>query len=133
MQCGALHSPLHKLKHMPQKNVNVLSALVGTQLSSVEFVQDYVQLRFDGPCLTAITLPRVHHLNEFFEWGMREYRNVLCDRIGKLVRRAFTIEGEEIKIEFEDGSSILISLRPEDYQAAEAAVFDNPPNPTCVW
>ena len=93
---------------MPQQNFNVLHPLKGTQLSSVEFVQDYVQLRFDGPCLTAITPPRVHRLNEAFEWGMPEYRNLLCERIGKLVSRAFTIEGQEIRIEFEDGPSIAI-------------------------
>jgi hypothetical protein len=72
-------------------------------------------------------------LNETYGWGMPEYRNLLCDQIGKLVRRAFTIEGQEIKIEFEDGSSITISLRPADYRATEAAHLNNPPNPTYVW
>ena len=118
---------------MNRENPNFLDVLKGSQLSAVTFVQDYVQLQFDGPTLTAITTPRVHRLNESFEWGMPEYRNVLCERIWKLVRRAFSIEGEEIKIEFEDGSSISISLKPADYRAAEAAHFDNPPNPTCVW
>lgn len=34
-----------------------IDEIIGRQLSSVEFVQDYVQFRFDGPCLTAITPP----------------------------------------------------------------------------
>lgn len=31
-----------------------LSLLIGRQLSSVEIVQDYLQLRFDGLCLTEV-------------------------------------------------------------------------------
>ena len=117
----------------PHQTANPLKVLEGVQLSSVEFVQDYVQLHFDGLTLTAITHPRINVLNQLLEWGMQEYRNALCDRIGKLVRHATTIPEQEIKIEFEDGSSISISLNPKDYRAAEAAVFNNPPNPTVVW
>jgi hypothetical protein len=36
-----------------------LSMLIRLQLSSVEFVQDYLQLHFDGPCVAAVTHPRV--------------------------------------------------------------------------
>jgi len=118
---------------MPHQIANPLKILEGSQLSSVEFVQDYVQLHFDGPKLTAITHPRVHVMNQSFEWGKQEYRNALCERIGKLVSHASTIQEQEIKIEFEDGASISISLNPDDFRAAEAAVFDNPPNPTVVW
>lgn len=118
---------------MPPQTANPLKSLEGRQLSSVEFVQDYVQLHFDGPTLTAVTHPRVHVMNQSFEWGKQEYRNALCDRIGKLVRHATTIPEQQIKIEFEDGALISISLNPDDFLAAEAAVFDNPPNPTVVW
>lgn len=118
---------------MTDQVANPLEVLQGSQLSSVEFVQDYVQLHFDGPTLTAITHPRVCVMDQPFEWGKRGYRDALCDRIGKLVRHASTIPEREIKIEFEDGASILISLDPDDYRAAEAAMFDNPPNPTVVW
>ena len=118
---------------MQQQTANPLKVLEGSKLSSVEFVQDYVQLRFDGPTLTAITPPRIRVLDELLEWGRQGYRDALCDRIGKLVSHASTIPEQEIKIEFEDGASISISLHPGDYRAAEAAVFDNPPNPTVVW
>lgn len=118
---------------MPHQTPNPLKVLEGSHLSSVEFVQDYVQLRFDGPTLTAITPPRIRVMNECFEWGKQGYRDALCGRIGKLVCQASTIPEQEIKIEFEDGASISISLNPDDYRTAEAAVFDNPPNPTVVW
>jgi len=35
--------------------VDALQVLIGEQLSSVEFVLDYVQLRFNGPCFTVYT------------------------------------------------------------------------------
>src|ERR1043166_6682476 len=118
---------------MSQQTANPLKILEGSQLSSVEFVRDYVQLRFDGPTLTAITQPRVCVVDQWFEWSKQGYRDALCGRIGKLVRHASAIPEREIKIEFEDGAAILISLNPGDYRAAEAAISDNPPNPTVVW
>jgi len=33
--------------------------LIGEQLSSVEFVQDYLQLHFDGRTITAYVWPKV--------------------------------------------------------------------------
>ncbi len=118
---------------MTDQVANPLKVLQGSQLSSVEFVQDYVQLHFDGPTLTAITPPRVRLMNQWFEWGKPGYRDALCERIGKLVDRALTISEQEIVVEFADGSTISISLRSEDCRTAEAALFDNPPNPTVVW
>jgi hypothetical protein len=118
---------------MSLETTNALRILEGTNLSSVEFVQDYVQLRFDGPCLTAITRPRVHVADHSFDWGMAEYRNALCERIGKVVERTSITEKVELTINFEDDSSLSLSLRPEDYRAAEAAIFTYPPHKTYVW
>src|SRR5580692_5452288 len=38
---------------------SMFESIIGEQLSSVEFVQDYVQLRFDGPTLTAFVWPEL--------------------------------------------------------------------------
>ena len=110
-----------------------LVVLVGCQLSSVEFVQDYVQLRFDGPCLTAVTHPSVRVGNRWFVWGEPGYRDQLCERISKQVSTACVVEGHEICLEFEDTSCIAISLRPEAYRAAEAAIFDDGQGGWWVW
>lgn len=118
---------------MQPETLNPLKILEGSRLSSVEFVQDYVQLRFDGPTLTAITRPRVRLPNQCLDWGKQGYRDALCERIGKLVRHALTIPEQEIQIEFEDGALISVSLKREDFRAAEAAIFDNAPKPTVVW
>ena len=109
-----------------------LSVLTGEQLSSVVFVQDYIQLVFDGPTLTAITLPVIKFGDDCYKWGDPGYCESLCGRIAKTVRLAYVVEEKEIHIEFDDGVSILISLRPEDYRAAEAAMFTNGTD-TWVW
>src|SRR2546425_6399588 len=110
-----------------------LSPVVGAQLSSVEFVRDYVQLRFDGPCLTAFTPPMMRVGKTWVKWGSPGYRDLLCDRIATTVCLASVIEEKEIRIEFDDGALLAISLRPEDYSGAEAAMFDNGPQETWVW
>ncbi|MDB6031214.1 MAG: hypothetical protein JWM16_1552 [Verrucomicrobiales bacterium] len=118
---------------MAERNPNPLKVLEGSKMSAVVFVQDYVQLQFDGPGLTVLTQSKVTFLERCFEWGKSGYRDALCDQIGKLVRLAVSIPEQEIKIEFETGALLSISLKSEDYRGAEAAVFDNPPNPTVVW
>lgn len=110
-----------------------LACIVGEQLSAVVFVQDYVQLQFDGPVITAITVPTVTVAGVTFRWGMPRYRDMLCERIGKIVHAASINEGQEIRIEFDETSSISISLSPESYRAAEAALFHNGPENMWVW
>jgi hypothetical protein len=106
-------------------NAHPLSIIEGEQLSSVEFVQDYVQLRFDGPYLTAITLHNVELGNIHLKWGMPGYRDALCDRIGTTVQSVSVITSETLLIKFADGAIVSISLRPEDYRAEEAVMFDD--------
>lgn len=110
-----------------------LKPIVGRQLSAVVLVQDYVQLQFDGPTLTAITWPVVTVGSSEYEYGRPLYRDMLCERITKVVHSAFVNEGEEIRIDFNDGSVISVSLKPETYSAAEAAIFNDGPENTWVW
>lgn len=102
----------------------LLQKVVGRQLSSVEFVQDYVQLRFDGPVLTAITQPIVLAGSARYHWGCNEYRNELCNLITKIVVTAQLIPHDAVRITFDNGTVIAISLRDQDYRAAEAVKFD---------
>ena len=65
-----------------------LRELVGRELSSVEFVRDYVQLRFDGPCFFAYTMPVVQTLDRVVPRSAGGYVEALIDRIGKRVDAA---------------------------------------------
>ncbi len=109
-----------------------LAQIVGEQLSEVTFVQDYVQLAFDGPRLTAITCPRVFVSGRWFNWGEAGYRDALCGQIAKVLRAGTTHDGQEIRLEFMDDTVISISLRDEGYRGPEAAYFV-PIDKTTPW
>jgi hypothetical protein len=103
------------------KNTSPLQRLVGEKLSSVTFVMDYVQLRFDGPLLTAYTGPDVTFGGKVFAWGKPGFRDALCERIGAIVRQAEVVNDDAIRLRFSDGGVISISLKSEDYVGPEAA------------
>jgi hypothetical protein len=105
------------------ENEEQLTAIIGEQLSSVEFVQDYVQFHFDGPHVIAFVWPVVEIEGKTFRLGEAEYRNVLCERIAQKVTSAFARHGDAIIIEFADGASVRISLKPSDRQGLEAALY----------
>jgi hypothetical protein len=50
------------------------------------------------------------------------YRDALCARIGADVIAAYVDPGEQLRIDFSDGASFVISLRPVDRIGPEAAV-----------
>lgn len=96
---------------------------IGQPLSSVEFVQDYVQLRFDGPTLTAFTWPILHVEGTMIRFNEPGYRDRLCERIGHRVLAAAFREAEALSVKFDDEVEMSISLRPEDRQGPEAGYF----------
>jgi hypothetical protein len=103
---------------------HALQVIVGEQLSAITFVQDYVQLHFDGPCLTAFSRPVVMLDSKTFRWGEPCFCDALCGRIAKKVLEAHIAYGESLAIKFEDGSIIQVSLQDEDYVGGEAVKFD---------
>ncbi len=111
-----------------------LIAIEGEQLSAVTFVQDYVQLHFDGPMITAITRPVVVAGNVSFDFGAPGYRDRLCDLITKRVACAYVRPGDRLQIDFRDHASLVVSLKQEAYRAAEAVIFsDGKTEQWAVW
>ena len=96
-----------------------LEDLVGQSLSAVEFVQDFLQLKFDGPVLTLYEWPEAFREEGSYAFGEPEYRNVLCDLIGEDVTAASLVEGEAMEIQFSSGASVRNSLRSEDISTPE--------------
>ena len=107
-----------------------LQMLIGEQLSAVTFVQDYLQLQFDGPRLTVFSHPGVMLGDKAFHWGKPGFRDALCNNITKKVTETRVAYGDSIAIRFADGSMIKISLKDADYSGAEAVNFDTGGN---VW
>ena len=100
-----------------------ISAIIGEELVAVEFVQDFLQLRFDGPLLTLYAWPHVL-LSEFsVAFGEPEYRNALCAQISEKVAQASLEEGDALTIEFENGTVFGLSLREEDVDGPESGSY----------
>jgi hypothetical protein len=100
-----------------------ITAIEGQELTAVEFVQDYLGLRFDGPMLTLYAWP--HLLFEEFSvaFGEPEYRNALCSLIGENVAKAALEELESLTVELESGTVIALSLREEDLSGPQAGSY----------
>ncbi|MGH9891683.1 MAG: hypothetical protein ACREA0_06820 [bacterium] len=101
----------------------LLQVIIGEQLSSVEFVQDYVQLRFDGPTLTAITRP-VGRCGSESPLGRATIPGRTLPAHWWEVRATTVEPGTSGRVSFDDGSTIRVSLRQDDYRTAEAVKFD---------
>ena len=101
---------------------SAIGQLKGRVLSSVEFVHDYLQLRFDGPCLTAYTHPTIDHTDGRAIWGGPGYRDRLCEQIGATVTDAWANEAE-VSIGFDSGTVISVSMNDDDYTGPEAVQF----------
>lgn len=104
--------------------LTALCAIKGAQLGAVTFVQDYVQLAFDGPGFSAFNLPSVWASNQMWEPTTPFYRDRLCEQITKIVSEVELTE-KKLTVLFEDGSRIEVSLEVAE-GCAEAAMFTNP-------
>jgi hypothetical protein len=110
-----------------------LERIVGTSLRSVAFVADYVQFDFDGPGLTAYTLPTVSLGSEHLKSEQPGYRDALCRRIGSRVER-IEADDQHVSVIFEGEAAISISLLDEDYTGPEALQFLlNQDRPERIW
>jgi hypothetical protein len=102
-----------------------LVSIEGEHLSAVTFVQDYVQLHFDGPRLTLVTWPVVVADDVSHPFGESGYRDELCKLIGRVVARAYVRTGDRLQIDFTDRASLVASLKAEAYRAAHVVIFDD--------
>ena len=100
-----------------------VSAVIGEELKAVEFVEDFLQLRFDAPLLTLYAWPHVLFTDFSLAYGEPEYRNALCAQIGEKVVRASLEESDALTIEFENGTVFGLSLREEDLDTPESGSY----------
>jgi hypothetical protein len=100
-----------------------ISAIEGQELTAVEFVGDYLRLRFDGPMLTLYAWPHILLADFSIAYGEPEYRNGLCAQIGEMVAKAELTELEALTVEFESGTVIALSLREEELDGPEAGSY----------
>jgi hypothetical protein len=102
-------------------NQNLLFQLVGESLNAVTFIEDYVELSFNGPKLQALTL--IRFIGEGLSLNPQQpgWRDGLCSLIGQTVSNVKM--GDDFEIRFSSGGTIYISLRAEDHRGPEAMIF----------
>lgn len=105
-----------------------LAQLIGRTLSSIEFVQDYLQLRFEGITLTVTNPLYVDDADGRASFGSRGFCDRVCALIGMPVTNVRLVEAVALTVTFVKGVQITISLRPEDYTSPEAVLFSAAPD-----
>ena len=101
-----------------------LPQIIGEQLSEVAFVQDYLELRFDGPKLTCYIFPTLLVKDETIILADHRYRNLLSAFITQVVIAADYIEGKKLVIRFVNKDSICLNLDPNNPEIiAEIGIF----------
>jgi hypothetical protein len=121
------------MKMTREPNVSILDELKGRNLSAVTFVQDYLQLQFDGPLLNVFVWPRIIAPTITVNFGMPGYRDGLCAQIGKSVGGVAVAADVTFRLFFTDGSMIEVSLLPGARQGPEAVVFQDGKGSFAVW
>ena len=84
--------------------------LIGQQMSAVAFVQDYVELHFDGKILRALANPMVTVGGASFKFPGPGSRDALCALIGRTVVNVVVHEGDRIDLQFDGGALVRIPL-----------------------
>ena len=100
-----------------------ISTIEGKELTAVEFVLDYLQLRFDGPTVTFYDWPTLLLPDFSLAHGEPEYRNGLCAQIGEEVELATLEEDDSLTIKLANNIVIALSLREEDLTLPTAGAF----------
>jgi hypothetical protein len=111
-----------------------LEILVGTQITAVCFVMDYVQFQFGGPILSALSDPVVKSVGFIKKRCDSGYRDALCSTIGETVREAQVRENEVIKLTLANDTVIEIPIDEGSKHQSEAATLQNDdPHVMLVW
>jgi len=100
-----------------------ISAIEGEELKAVEFVEDFLQLRFGSSLFRLYDWPYVMLTDFSVAYGEPEYRNALCAQIGEMVSTASLEEDDALTIEFGNGVVLGLSLREEDVDIPESGSF----------
>ena len=94
---------------------DLFKSIIGEQLSSVVFVQDYLQLHFDGNVLTCYSWPKIQILDVSFDFQDNGYRDALCAFISRIVNRVIFEENKKLELFFETGYSIMLDINRNEH------------------
>ena len=111
-----------------------LEILIGETISAVCFVQDYVELHFNGPILRCLTPPLIFAGNTKKRFGDPGSRDLLCSLIGSEVKEVAVEDDIAITLILDAGNIISVPLDEASRESYEAAHFLREINgPLLVW
>lgn len=117
-----------------QKDWSLKDRLIGEELNAVQFVMDYLQVFFNDKWFNFYVWPSVDINNEIYTFEDIDYKNKLCEFIGKRVKDVYFFDNDILVIEFEKSDRILLNLdsnNPEIY--SEIAIFWDKDNQWAVF
>jgi hypothetical protein len=88
-----------------------LGSLVGTELDTVSFVRDYVELRIDYSIVRALTYPSGTIDGRAWRLGDEGVADVMRRYIGRKVADVEVVEDQRILLTFDGDALLEISLR----------------------
>jgi hypothetical protein len=101
-----------------------LQVLIGEELSSVEFVRDYISLHFDGPRIDALAKVEVVQGAQTWRKGNCGWRDALCSAISQAVKSVVETS-EWVVLTFSRDIEIRVGVVPEG-DLVEAGMFHAP-------
>jgi hypothetical protein len=116
------------------KSRDVLCSIIGEHLSSIEFIHDYLQLHFQDKTCTCYIWPKIIFSGLEITKRDIDYKNKLCNFIGKIVLDVYMAEKIELSFIFTDGNKITISLDPNNPEiVSEIAILSDQENNWSVF
>ena len=106
-----------------------VESLIGEELKSVTFIEDFLELRFGSALVTLYAWPHILLTDFSVAYGEPEYRNALCAQIGEEVSTAALEETSSLTIELANGVVFGLSLREEDIDVPVSGSFSETGNP----
>ena len=115
------------------QKIAILRTVVGSRLTSVQFVMDYLILGFDEKgALTTLVWPELVQGEACLAYGTTGYRDTLCEIIGTAVSNVRVTDDEGVEIAFADGHQLRITFSISKLQG-EKMIFTTPQHKLVVW
>ncbi|MCC3159454.1 hypothetical protein LJ737_19590 [Hymenobacter sp. 15J16-1T3B] len=103
----------------------VLDILADRKLSAVVFVQDYLQLQFDGDTMTLYAWPTFLLPQGICSFGDVAYRNELCSFITRIVQRVELLEQQCLTLYFKGTNDVIRIPLDTGREAVYFTEYDN--------
>ena len=115
------------------QKIGILRKVVGSRLTSVQFVMDYLILGFDEKgALTTLIWPEVVQGETCLIFGTAGYRDALCEIIGTVVSNIRVADDDVAEIAFADSRQLRIPLNTSKLPG-EKMIFSSPQHELVVW